>query len=116
MSSIIVWPKEMEHKPLFIYIAAPYTNGDMLGNIRRACFAGDAVLDKGHIPFVPHLFLLWDLISPKLWEKWLEIDFAILAKCDALLRLDGYSIGADREVAEAKRLGITVYYNIEEIE
>ena len=116
-SMTISWPKEWEvkQKPLLIYIAAPLTIGDPSQNIRRACFVGDAILELGHIPFIPHLSHFWDLISPKSYETYMDIDFEMLARCDGLLRIEGHSLGADREVAEAKRLGIPVYYSIEEL-
>ena len=100
---------------MIIYISAPYSNGDISENIRRACFAGDEILRKGHIPLVPHLTHLWHLISPKLWIDWLQIDFALLSTCDALLRLDGESEEADLEVAEAERLCIFIYHSLSEI-
>lgn len=102
--------KETRQKRLLIFVSAPFTIGDTSQNIRRACFAGDEILRKGHIPFIPHLFHFWDLISPKSWEKWMEIDLAILERCDALLRLYGQSEGADIEITRAKELGLTIYY------
>jgi hypothetical protein len=39
---------------------------------------------------------------------------AWLAKCDCLLRLPGESKGADNEVFWAKKLGMPVYYSIQE--
>ncbi len=100
---------------MIIYISAPYSKGDVCENIRRACFAGDELLRKGHIPFVPHLTHLWHLISPKPYKEWLAIDLALMSMCDAVLRLDGESVGADLEVDEAKRLCMFVYYDIQDI-
>ncbi len=40
---------------------------------------------------------------------------AWLECCDALLRLDGLSKGADAEVRYAKHIGIPVYFSLEEI-
>jgi hypothetical protein len=45
----------------------------------------------------------------------LDYDLNWLAKCDAVLRLPGASSGADREVEYAQKLGIPVFYSIEEI-
>ena len=100
---------------MIIYVSGPYSLGDVSKNIRRACLAGDAILRKGHIPFIPHLSHLWHLISPKTWEEWLRIDTALIGLCDALLRLPGESKGADLEVAEAKKLCMFIYYAVEEI-
>lgn len=98
-----------------IYISGPYTSGDVAVNVRSACLAGDAILEKGYIPIVPHLTHFWHCISPKSWETWIKIDTTLIPFCDAVLRLDGISDGADIEVACAKKIGIPVYYSLEEI-
>lgn len=98
-----------------IYVSSPFSLGDQFVNVRNACLAGDKLLEKGHIPFIPHLTAFWHAISPKSWEEWLRIDTALLSMCDGLLRLDGISRGADMEVALALRLCIMVYYNIDDI-
>lgn len=98
-----------------IYVAGPYTHGDVALNIREAILAGDKLLEMGHIPFVPHLTHFWHFVSPKPWEEWLKIDKEWIQFCDALLRLPGMSKGADIEVQYAELLGISIYYSIEEI-
>ncbi len=45
----------------------------------------------------------------------MEIDFAWLESCDVVLRLDGESSGADREVEHAKNKGIKVVYSFIEL-
>ena len=108
----VIWAKG---KQLLIYISAPYSLGDVVTNVRFACEVGDKILTKGHIPFVPHLTHFWHFISPKSWEEWMKIDTAIVKRCDALLRVNGKSIGADMEVTVALDAGIPVYYSLEEI-
>jgi len=98
-----------------IYIAGPYTKGDVALNVRNAIDAGDTLLEKGYIPFVPHLSHFWHFISPKTHREWLEIDKAILERCDALLRLEGESAGADEEVNHARQLGIDIYWSIKDL-
>jgi hypothetical protein len=39
----------------------------------------------------------------------------LLEKCDAVLRLEGASKGADNDVKVAKELGLKVYYKLEDI-
>ena len=102
-------------KKMIIYISGPYSLGDVAENVRNACLAGNQILAKGHIPFVPHLTHLWHLITPKAQQEWLDIDLALIPRMDALLRLQGESKGADDEVALAKSLGIRVYYSLQEI-
>ena len=98
-----------------IYISSPYANGDVAENIRKACLAGNEILKKGHIPYIPHLTYLWHLITPKPKQEWLDIDLALIPRMDALLRLPGESAGADKEVALAKCLNIPVYYSLDAI-
>ncbi len=98
-----------------IYIAAPYSKGDTALNIRNVILAADKLLELGHIPFVPHLTHFWHYISPKSWDVWLKIDRDWLDVCDAVLRLPGESKGADMEVAEAKRLCMLIYYDIDDL-
>ncbi len=100
---------------MIIYISAPFSLGDQFVNVRNACLAGDEILKKGHIPLVPHLTALWHAISPKSWEEWMRMDTALLSMCDAVLRLPGMSLGADAEVAEAKRLCMIIYYRMEDV-
>lgn len=103
-------------KQMLIYISAPYSLGDVAQNVRIACLASDKVLAKGHTPFVPHLYHLWHIISPKPYEEWLKIGLDLIPRVDAVLRLSGESRGADAEVALAKNLNIPVYYSLDEIE
>jgi len=94
-----------------IYIAAPLTKPDVCVNTKIACEAADKLLAMGHVPFVPHLTLIWHTLSPKDYETWMRWDAEWLAACDAVMRLPGESPGADREVVMAGSLGIPVYYN-----
>jgi len=99
---------------LKVYIASPYTKGDVARNVRDAIWAGEYLGRKGHIPFVPHLTHFWHIIYPHDWEEWLKYDFEWLKVCDALIRVGGESNGADWEVDKAHELGIPVYYSIRE--
>ena len=92
-----------------VYIAGPYTTGDTMANIRTACSYGDIVARRGHAPMVPHLSGFMEAIYPQGYETWMRIDLAWLAVADAVIRIPGHSPGADREVDEARRLGIPVF-------
>jgi hypothetical protein len=93
-----------------VYVAGPYTKGDVAVNVRDAIIATNELLDLGYIPYCPHLSHFWHLVTPRPYEDWLAIDMEWLRECDTVLRLDGESSGADLEVAEAKILGMEVYY------
>lgn len=98
-----------------IYIAGPYTKGDVGQNVRTAIMDGDYVSRLGHFPFIPHLTHFWHLVLPHEYQFWLDQDIEWLKICDAVLRLDGESAGADKEVELAKSLGKPIYYSVFEI-
>ncbi len=98
-----------------VFISGPCTRGDTAVNIRLAVDVADELLWKGFFPFVPHLSHFWHLIYPHGYETWMALCLAWVAKSDAVLRLPGVSPGADREVAEATRLGIPVFTTVDEL-
>jgi hypothetical protein len=95
-----------------VYVSGPYTKGDPCENTHKAIAVGNRLFNHGFIPFVPHLTHFWHTMTPRPYRDWMRLDLAFLPACDVLLRLPGESDGADEEVAEAKRLGIPVYYSI----
>jgi len=98
-----------------IYIAGPYTHPDPVQNTHRAITVADELIYHGFIPYIPHLTLLWHLVSPHNTQFWYDYDKHILKRCDAVLRIGGDSIGADQEVALAKECGIPVFYSMEDL-
>lgn len=98
----------------YVYIAGPMTKGNYVSNIAKGCDAGDAVWQAGYYPYIPHLSAFWEFrsMSKKDYEDMMDLDFAWLEKCDALIRLEGESPGADREVQHAISNGIPVYYGV----
>jgi len=98
-----------------IYLAGPYTKGDVGQNVHNAIKTADKLVEKGHTPYIPHLTHFWHLVSPKPWEFWCNLDAEFLVLCDALLRIPGESTGADREVKLAQKHGLPVYYNVNDI-
>ncbi len=108
---------------MIIYIASPYgrrigkKGSTLTNNVKRSIEAGRELILKGHTPFMP---LLYHYVH-KDWRKtpsedvWHRICKAFLFHCQGVLRLEGYSIGADDEVADAKALGKKVFYSLEEV-
>jgi len=99
-----------------IYIAGPYTNGDVAENVHNAISMANKLADIGFAPFVPHFTHFWHMIYPREYQFWLELDNEFIPLCDGLLRLPGDSNGADKEVKLAKRLKIPIFYSIDELE
>jgi uncharacterized protein DUF4406 len=99
-----------------IYIAGPYTKGDVAVNVRKAFEAANQLADLGFAPFVPHATHFWHMLFPRPYESWLELDREFIPCCAAVLRLPGASSGADREVAVAQRMNIPVFTSITELD
>lgn len=93
----------------YVYVAGPYTKGDVAVNVRRNIEAADKLAHFGYVPFVPLLTHFWHLICPHPYEFWCEQDNAWVEKCDCLVRLPGESSGADKEVALAQSKDIPVF-------
>ena len=100
-------------KPQFVYVAGPYTGGDVVVNVRNAVLAGQRLTDAGFTPFVPHLYHLWHTIIPGDYEQWMKLDLAWLSRCDALIQLEGVSPGAQRERARAFELNLVVFDGVD---
>lgn len=98
-----------------IYIAGPYTQGDVAVNVRNAYEAANHLANLGFAPFVPHATHFWHMLFPRPYEFWLELDNQFLPCCAGLLRLPGPSTGADKEVSLAQTLGIPVFTEIDEL-
>lgn len=94
-----------------IYIAGPYTSGNQARNVRNAVYAASIVSNRGHEYYLPHTSHFEDMLIPRPYEFWMKHDLAWLELCDALLRLEGPSQGADVEEARAKELGLPVFYS-----
>lgn len=114
---------------MLILIAGPYrsgTNNDPVlirKNFDRLEAVALPIFRKGHIPMIGEWVAnpLIELAGSKEVgdEIFTEIQYPtahrLLTKCDAVLRIEGASNGADQDVAIAKKLGLKVYYNIEDI-
>lgn len=95
-----------------VYIAGPYTKGDVAVNVRNAIHAGDVAAHFGHTPFVPHLSHFWHMQCPREYEFWMDQDMQWLKLCEAVLRLPGESAGADAEVKWAQENGLKIFYSV----
>jgi len=120
-----------------VYLAGPISKGDLLHNVNQATRAFTVLAKSGCAPWCP----AWSVYSKPAFrdclpggsgpavlceataqgnslmshDDWLGVDLAWVAVADAVLRLPGESIGADREVAEARRLGIPVFDSVEAV-
>lgn len=114
---------------MFILIAGPYRSGTndnpelMEQNLRKLEAVSLPLFRAGHIPMIGEwvaLPLLREAGSKKPGDTaYLEIAYPVaerlLTKCDAVLRLEGESKGADQDVKIAKERGLKVFYRLEDI-
>lgn len=100
---------------MLVYLAGPYTKPDPLTNIEKAIDVAEKVFSMGFVPFIPHLYHYWDERHEHSFDEWMDIDYIMLSKCDALLRLEGDSFGADLEVEFAINHNIPVFVSIEDL-
>ena len=103
------------HRPL-VYVAGPYTHPDPVQNTHNAVRVAERIQSTVLVTaFVPHLNLLWHAIIPHDNDYWYEYDIAFLARCDALLRIPGDSVGADNEVEFARHEMIDVFDDVDKL-
>ena len=113
----------MKDKPL-VFIASPYTKGDPCINARFQCEVFDQLMNTGLVwPYAPLISHFHHSIFPRPYKDWTDHDLAILARCDALLRLDAVyepldyleseSPGADYEESFARHHNIPIYRDLE---
>ena len=104
-------------RPL-VYIACPITKGNRNENYFHACEAERSLMLAGFAPQNP----AHTMVLPFAWQEefphsfWLECCFPLIERCDAILRLPGYSVGADAECTHAEKRGIPIFYDINELE
>ncbi|WP_040424392.1 hypothetical protein [Agromyces subbeticus] len=129
-------------KPLLILIAGPYrsgTDGDparIARNLERLEAASLPIYERGHVPMIGEWVALPILrvaaeaavAAPDAASAGTSGDeprpegdvmyataHRLLQHCDAVLRLEGASQGADQDVRIAEARGIPVYRSIDEI-
>jgi hypothetical protein len=95
-----------------VYIASPYTIGDVAVNVKNQMEMADKLMDLEFAPFVPLYSHFQHMAHPRPYEDWIEIDLEWLKVCDCLLRLPGESKVADKEVNEMLAMGKPVFYKI----
>lgn len=109
----------MGTKKRYVYIASPYSFGDAYLNVKRQIDCAEIIMrysNKFNIyPYVPLMSHFHDQIHKHSYEFWMDQDFAWLERCDFVIRLDGESSGADREVKRAGELLIPVYYTLRDL-
>jgi hypothetical protein len=116
-------------KPLVILIAGPYrsgTNGDSLliaQNLDRLESFALSIYKAGHIPMIGEWVALPLMnqagslrLGDEISEQYLyPVASRLLERCDAVLRIEGESKGADEDVRIARERGLQVYWRMEDV-
>jgi hypothetical protein len=117
------------NQPMLILIAGPYRSGTgddpelMARNLRRLESVSYAIFRAGHIPIIGEWVALpiWrtaggEHVGDALYDEVLHPTAErLLQHCDAVLRLEGESRGADNDVRIATGRGLPVYYRLEDV-
>ena len=110
-----------------IYVAGPYTpkNCDLhdasriaMKNVDKAIEVGNALIEKGHFPFIPHLshYVHVHHSSKKDYGIWYyRYDESFLKYWAEALFYISSSKGADDELKLAKDLGLKIFYCLEDV-
>ena len=109
--------------PLWVMISGPYTTGaktraDRERNLAAMNRAAYEVFRRGHIPIIG-VNLALPIIAASgtdtFDEVMMPLSLAMADRCDAVLRLEGASAGADEEVERIQSRGGKVYDAVEEL-
>jgi hypothetical protein len=100
------------------YVAGKYsapTPEEIEQNVMNAAIVASQIIDKGYSVVCPHTNShLLESIKPREHQEWLDIDFAILAKCDLCVMVHGWekSKGAVMESQFCVANGIPIVYDV----
>ncbi len=118
-----------ETNPLIILIAGPYRSGTnnnpelIAKNLDRLEQVSLRVYEAGHIPLIGEWVALpvarqagSTQVGDVIAEKYLyPVAKRLIQRCDAVLRIEGQSKGADEDVRLARERGLPVYFDIKEV-
>lgn len=116
-------------EPMVILVAGPYRSGTgddpakMRGNLRRLEEAALPLFRAGHVPLIGEWLALplmevagSKAVGDAIYEEIAyPVAHRLLPRCDAVLRLEGESKGADQDVAIARERGLKVFFRIEDV-
>lgn len=116
-------------KPLIILIAGPYRSGTndapdrMAANLQALERYALPLYQAGHLPMIGEWVALPIIraagsacVGDPAYQQYLyPVASRLLERCDAVLRVQGESKGADQDVALARERGLPVFFKLEEV-
>ncbi len=114
---------QTERESMWIIVAGPYRTGartqaDRDANLLAMNRAAYEVFRKGHIPVIGVNMALpvIEAAGPETYDAvMMPMSLALADRCDAALRIGGFSPGADDEVERVRARGGRVYHSVAEI-
>ena len=108
---------------MWIMIAGPYKTGaktpaELEANLLALNRAAYQVFLKGHVPIIGVNLALpvIQAAGPQVYGSvMMPLSLALADRCDAILRIEGFSPGADDEVERVRARGGRVYHSVAEI-
>jgi hypothetical protein len=108
---------------MWIMIAGPYRSGSSdsavwADNLRKLNAAAYAVFMKGHVPIIGVNLALPVIASagPDSYGQIMQpLSLRLTERCDAILRIDGASHGADEEVETFRARGLPVFKSVDQV-
>ena len=108
---------------MWIMVAGPYRSGSSdptvwAQNLRTLNRSAYAILQKGHVPIIGvNLALpLIESAGPASYGQIMSaLSLRLTERCDAVLRIEGVSQGADDEVEMFRARGLPVFRSVDEI-
>lgn len=114
---------------MLILIAGPYRSGTgndpelIKRNMEKLEAVALPIFRKGHVPMIGEWVAnpLMQLAGSRrpgdavFNEIQYPVAHRLLQKCDAVLRIEGASAGADQDVELARKLGLHIYWNVDDI-
>jgi len=108
---------------LWIMVAGPYRSGSSdpvvwVENLRKLNLSAKAIFEKGHVPIIGVNMALpvIETAGQEFYERiMMPLSLRLTERCDAVLRIEGVSKGADEEVDRFRARGLRVFQSIDEI-
>ncbi len=104
--------ERLERQRKIVFICSPF-KGDIKGNTTKTRDYCRFALNEGYLPIAVHLLFpqFMDDHNPADRELAIFMGLQIMSKCNALWVFGSYiSDGMKREIAEARRMGISIRY------
>lgn len=99
-----------------VYISGPITKGNRTENFAKAAHVQAALIGAGYATLNPMLTMM----HPEAWtiphNAWMENDLPWVEAANAVLRLPGESVGAELECEHARKHGIPIFDNIDDLD